>query len=213
MCQARYPRNMPPESMNTAAPGTCPDNKPASRPQPETSIAVFCAAANGVRPRYREVAEQLGTALAQRGIGLIYGGAKVGLMGAVADATLHAGGYVVGVIPHVLVDKEIAHEGVTELHVTSTMHTRKALMAERADAFCVLPGGFGTFEELFEVLAWQTLDLHAKPVVLLNVDGFYDTMLAFLDHVEREGLLRGNLPRLLVATDVSQALALCGFPA
>jgi uncharacterized protein (TIGR00730 family) len=175
------------------------------------SIAVFCASADGARPEYRATAEDLGRALAARGIGLIYGGAKVGLMGAVADAALAGGGHVVGVIPHVLVDLEVAHDGVTELHVTSTMHTRKALMAEKADAFLALPGGFGTFEELFEVLAWQTLKIHNKPVVLLNVAGFYDTMLTFLDVCDREGMLRGNLKRLLVATTVEDALMLCAL--
>ena len=178
--------------------------------KPQRSIAVFCAAADGARPVYRAAAVELGEALARRGIGLIYGGAKVGLMGAVADATLLAGGHVVGVIPHVLVDLEVAHQGVSELHVTSTMHTRKALMAERADAFLILPGGFGTFEEMFEVLAWQTLNIHAKPVVLLNVDGFYDTLLQFLDVCDREGMLRGNRHRLLVATTVDDALRLTG---
>jgi len=176
-------------------------------------VAVFCAAAEGARPEYRAVATELGRALATRGLGLIYGGAKVGLMGAVADAALAAGGYVVGVIPHVLVDLEVSHEGISELHVVDTMHTRKALMGERADAFLILPGGFGTFEELFEVLAWQTLKLHSKPVVLLNVAGFYDTMLEFLDVCEREGMLRGNRDRLLVATDVDAAIALCGLSA
>ena len=129
------------------------------------SIAVFCAASDGARAVYRETAQKLGRTFASRGIGLIYGGAKIGLMGAVADATLAAGGHVVGVIPHVLVDKEIAHDGLSELHVVDTMHTRKRLIGEKADAFLSLPGGFGTFEELFEVLAWQTLKLHAKPVV------------------------------------------------
>ena len=166
------------------------------------SVAVFCASAEGVNPAYRAAAEDLGRALAERGIGLIYGGAKVGLMGAVADASLAAGGHVVGVIPHVLVDLEVAHAGISELHVVDTMHTRKALMGEKADAFLILPGGFGTFEELFEVLAWQTLKLHEKPVVLLNVEGFYDTMLAFLDVCELEGMLRGNRERLLVAVTV-----------
>ncbi len=175
------------------------------------SIAVFCAAAEGARPEYRAVAEELGRELAARGLGLIYGGAQVGLMGAVADASLAAGGHVVGVIPHVLVDLEVAHAGISELHVVDTMHTRKALMGEKADAFLVLPGGFGTFEELFEVLAWQTLKLHNKPVVLLNVAGFYDTMLEFLDVCEREGMLRGNRARLLVATTVNEALALAGM--
>jgi len=177
--------------------------------QTSKSVAVFCAAAEGARPEYRAAAEELGRALAGRGLGLIYGGAKVGLMGAVADAALAAGGRVVGVIPHVLVDLEVSHQGVSELHVVDTMHTRKALMGEKADAFITLPGGFGTFEELFEVLAWQTLKLHEKPVVLLNVAGFYDTMLEFLNVCDREGMLRGNLNRLLVATTVDEALKLC----
>ena len=175
------------------------------------SIAVFCASANGARPEYRAAAEELGRTLAQRGLGLIYGGARVGLMGAVADAALAAGGHVVGVIPHVLVDKEVAHQGITELHVTSTMHTRKALMAEKADAFLILPGGYGTFEEMFEVLAWQTLKIHSKPVVLLNVAGFYDKLLEFLDVCDREGVLRGNRHILLVAQTVDEALQLAGL--
>ena len=177
---------------------------------PEKSIAVFCAAADGARPQYRAVAEELGSTLARRRIGLIYGGAKVGLMGAVADATVKAGGYVVGVIPHILVDKEVAHDGVTELHITETMHTRKAMMADRANAFVILPGGFGTFEEMFEVLAWQTLKIHSKPVVLLNTEGFYDAMLAFLDHCDSEGMLRGNRKILLIANTVDEALTLAG---
>jgi uncharacterized protein (TIGR00730 family) len=175
------------------------------------SIAVFCAASDGTRSVYRETAQELGRTLASRGIGLIYGGAKIGLMGAVADTTPAAGGRVVGVIPHVLVDKEIAHDGLSELHVVDTMHTRKRLIGEKADAFLTLPGGFGTFEELFEVLAWQTLKLHAKPVVLLNVGGFYDSMLAFLDVCEGEGMLRGNRHRLLVASTVDEALSLAGM--
>jgi uncharacterized protein (TIGR00730 family) len=175
------------------------------------NIAVFCAASDGTRAVYRETAEELGRTLASRGIGLIYGGAKIGLMGAVADATLASGGHVIGVIPLVLVDKEIAHDGLSELHVVDTMHTRKRLIGEKADAFLAMPGGFGTFEELFEVLAWQTLKLHAKPVVLLNVAGFYDSMLAFLDVCEREGMLRGNRHCLLVASSVEEALRLAGM--
>jgi hypothetical protein len=170
--------------------------------------AVFCAAAEGAKPVYRAVAVELGLALAERGIGLIYGGARIGLMGAVADATLAAGGRVVGVIPHVLVDREIAHDGLTELHIVDTMHTRKRLIGERADAFIAMPGGFGTLEELFEVLAWQTLKLHTKPVVLLNAAGFYDSMLTFLDVCDREGMLRGNRHNLLVAASVEDALRL-----
>lgn len=171
-------------------------------------MAVFCSAGDGARPAYRAAAEELGRALAQRGIGLIYGGASAGLMGAVADAALAGGGRVVGVIPQVLVDMEVAHGGVQELHVVDTMHTRKRLMGELADAFVILPGGFGTFEELFEVLAWQTLKLHAKPVVLLNVAGFYDMLLTFMDVCEREGMLRGNGGALLVADSVAGALRL-----
>lgn len=172
------------------------------------AVAVFCSAADGLNPAFRETATALGQALAERGLDLIYGGARVGLMGAVADAAMAAGGRVVGVIPHLLVDKEVAHDGVEELHVVDTMHTRKRLMGDFASAFIVLPGGFGTFEELFEVLAWQTLKLHAKPVVLLNVAGFYDTMLVFLDVCEREGMLRGNRGALLVAHTVEEALQL-----
>jgi uncharacterized protein (TIGR00730 family) len=172
------------------------------------SIAVFCASADGARPEYRLAAAELGRTIAERGIGLIYGGGNTGLMGAVADAALAAGGRVVGVIPHVLVDLEVAHQGLTELHVTDTMHTRKAVMAEKADAFLILPGGYGTFEEMFEVLAWQTLKIHAKPVVLLNVAGFYDTMLSFLDVCDREGMLRGNRDILLVAETADHALRL-----
>ncbi|HEY4357017.1 MAG TPA: TIGR00730 family Rossman fold protein [Acidobacteriaceae bacterium] len=179
---------------------------------PSQNIAVFCASADGTRPEYRGAAEELGRTLADRGLGLIYGGAKVGLMQACAEAALAAGGHVVGVIPHVLVDLEVAHHGITELHVVDTMHTRKALMGEKASAFIVLPGGFGTFEEMFEVLAWQTLKLHDKPVVLLNVAGFYDTMLRFLDECVREGLLRATAREvLLVATSVDEALQLCAI--
>ncbi|MBS1822442.1 MAG: TIGR00730 family Rossman fold protein [Acidobacteria bacterium] len=174
-----------------------------------SNVAVFCASSNGTKPIYREAANELGCALATRSIGLIYGGANVGLMQALAESALAAGGRVVGVIPEVLVDLEVAHHGITELHVTSTMHTRKALMGELADAFFILPGGFGTFEEMFEVLAWQTLKLHRKPIVLLNIDGFYDKLLGFLDHCVGEGLLRQrNREVLLVAGSVEEAFAL-----
>jgi hypothetical protein len=170
------------------------------------NIAVFCASADGSNPIYRTVAEQLGRTIATHRIGLIYGGASVGLMKVVAEASLAAQGKVVGVIPEVLVDLEVAHYGITELHVTSTMHTRKALMGELADAFIALPGGFGTFEELFEVLAWHTLKLHAKPIVLLNINGFYDKLLDFLDHCIEEGMLKPkNRKLLLVANTVEEA--------
>jgi uncharacterized protein (TIGR00730 family) len=172
------------------------------------NVAVFCASASGAHPVYRAAAEELGRALAIRNIGVIYGGANVGLMQAVADAALTAGGKVIGVIPEVLVDLEVAHRGVTELHVTSTMHTRKALIGEKADAFIALPGGFGTFEELFEVLAWHTLKLHAKPILLLNTNGFYDKLIIFLDHCVAEGMLKSKSRELLlVANTVEDALA------
>lgn len=173
------------------------------------NVAVFCASAYGANPVYRAAAEALGRALAEHEIGVVYGGAKVGLMCAVADASLAAGGRVVGVIPEVLVDLEVAHHGITELHVTDTMHTRKALIGALADAFIALPGGFGTFEELFEVLAWHTLRLHQKPIVLLNVNGFYDKLIGFLDHCISEGMLKArNREVLLVANTVEEALKL-----
>jgi uncharacterized protein (TIGR00730 family) len=171
------------------------------------NVAVYCASANGTDPAFQAAAESLGQALASRNIGLIYGGAKVGLMRAIAEAALANGGKVIGVIPEVLVDLEVAHHGITELHLVDTMHTRKALMMEKADAFIALPGGFGTFEELFEVLAWQTLKLHAKPIVLFNVSGFYDGLLVFLDHAVSQGILKPkNRANLLVATTVEQLL-------
>jgi uncharacterized protein (TIGR00730 family) len=177
---------------------------------------VFCASADGADPVYGAAAAELGRALAEREIGLVYGGAKVGLMKAVADAALAAGGRVIGVIPTVLVDLEVAHQGLTELHVTDTMHTRKALIGERSDAFIALPGGFGTFEEMFEVLAWQTLKLHAKPVLLLNTNGFYDKLLDFFDHCVEQGMLKQkNREIVLVADTVEGALGLlrCSRPA
>lgn len=172
-------------------------------------VAVFCASAEGVSPGYRAAAEALGRGLAERNLGLVYGGARVGLMGAVADAALAAGGHVVGVIPEVLVDLEVAHDALSELHVTSTMHTRKELMGRRSDAFVILPGGYGTLEELFEVLAWQTLKLHGKPMVLVNVDGFYDQMLAFLDTCVAQGMMSAQKRSiLLVAQTVDEVFPL-----
>jgi uncharacterized protein (TIGR00730 family) len=172
------------------------------------NVAVFCASANGSHSIYKAAAEELGRSLAARNIGVIYGGSNVGLMKAVAEAALAANGRVIGVIPEVLVDLEVAHHGISELHITSTMHTRKALIGEKADAFVALPGGFGTFEELFEVLAWHTLRIHAKPIVLLNINGFYDKLLDFLDYCVGEGMLKPkNREVLVVADTVESALA------
>ena len=182
------------------------------------NVAVFCASAPGSNPRFRAAAVELGRALAERNLGLIYGGATVGLMGAVADAALAAGGRVVGVMPEFFLDdadatREIAHPRLTEMHLTSSMHTRKALMAERADAFLVLPGGFGTLEELFEVVTWQVLKLHAKPIVLINIDGFYDPLLLFLDHCVAAGVISAvKRPILQSVESVEAALALLALP-
>jgi uncharacterized protein (TIGR00730 family) len=148
---------------------------------------------------YREAALEVGRELARRGIGLVYGGASVGLMGALADAALEAGGEVIGVIPRALVEKEISHRGLSELCVVESMHERKALMAERADAFLALPGGFGTLEEIFEALAWRQLRIHRKPCGLLNVAGYYDGLLAMLDHAVAEGFLRSENRGLIVS--------------
>ncbi len=176
------------------------------------TVAVFCASADGANPAYRSAAEALGRGLAARGIGLVYGGAKVGLMQAVADATLDAGGRSSASFPRCLWTSRLRTSGLTELHVTSTMHTRKELMGKRSDAFIVLPGGFGTLEELFEVLAWQTLKLHDKPVVLLNTLGFYDSMLAFLDHSLREGMMtQKKRDIVLVANTVDEVFSRLGI--
>jgi len=145
------------------------------------------------------------------GLSWSMGGATVGLMAAVANAALGAGGRVVGVIPEVLMELEVAHQELTELHITSTMHTRKAMMAERADAFIALPGGVGTLEELFEVIAWQTLNLHAKPIILLNTNSFYDPLLAFLDHAQDEGMIKPQVRKVvLVAETVDDLLRQLG---
>lgn len=153
-------------------------------------LCVFCGSSDGRRPAYRAAAELLGTTLVARGFELVYGGARVGLMGAVADAVLAAGGRAIGVIPEALVSREVAHTGLTDLRVVSSMHERKALMNELSDGFIALPGGWGTFEELFEVLTWGQLGLHAKPCGLLNVEGYFDPLLAFLTHAVDEQFVR-----------------------
>ena len=153
-------------------------------------ICVFSGSSHGYAPEYRAAAQALGGLLARNSIELVYGGAAVGLMGAVADAVLEKGGLVTGVIPQALVDREVAHTGLTRLHVVSSMHERKSLMASVADGFIALPGGIGTFEELFEVWTWAQLGSHAKPCALLNVLGFYDRLLEFLDRVVGQGFLK-----------------------
>jgi uncharacterized protein (TIGR00730 family) len=153
------------------------------------SVCVYCGSRHGARPAYTEAARTLGRAIGERGWQLVYGGGNVGLMGVVADAVLGAGGRVVGVIPESLMRREVGHTGLSELHVVQTMHQRKQMMAERADAFIALPGGIGTLEELYEVWTWRQLGYHQQPIGLLNVDGFYDTLLAFMQQTVAEGFL------------------------
>jgi uncharacterized protein (TIGR00730 family) len=162
-------------------------------------VCVFCGANAGARPDYGLAAQRLAGLLAGRGLGLVYGGGKVGLMGMIADSMLNAGGEVIGVIPHSLVAKEVAHRGVTELRIVDTMHQRKAMMNELSDAFIALPGGFGTLDEFFEMLTWSQLGIHGKPGGLLNVAGYYDGLLAMLDHAVAERFLRPAHRRLVVA--------------
>ena len=150
---------------------------------PAFSICVYCGSRNGDDPRFAEVAKQVGTWIGAHGGQLVYGGGRNGLMGIVAQATLAAGGQVIGITPTALVEKEWAHHGLTELHVVDTMHERKRMMAEKADAFLALPGGIGTFEELFEVWTWRQLGYHDKPIGILNCHGYYDSLMAFIDQV------------------------------
>jgi uncharacterized protein (TIGR00730 family) len=177
------------------------------------SICVFCGSNAGNQPIYRSEAEKLGRLLAARGIELVYGGGNIGLMGAVADACLEAGGTVVGVIPQALMGKEVAgrpvdHRTLTRLEVVDSMHTRKARMAELAEGFIALPGGFGTFEEFCEILTWGQLGFHAKPMGLLNVNGFYDPLLAMFDRAVADGFLRlQNRAMALADSDIEGLLA------
>lgn len=153
-------------------------------------VCVFCGSSMGVQPAYQQAALALGEALARRKLGLVYGGGNVGLMGTIADATLAAGGEVIGVIPDFMVAKEIAHTGLTQLHIVNSMHERKTMMAQLSDAFVALPGGYGTLEEFCEVLTWAQLGLHQKPFGLLNVNGYYSPLLKFFDQAVTEEFLR-----------------------
>ena len=170
-------------------------------------VCVFCGASSGRSPAYADAARELGAELAGRGLGLVYGGGRVGLMGAVADATLAAGGEVVGVIPQELVDRELAHRGVTELRVVGSLHERKALMAELADAFVALPGGFGTLDELLEQLTWSQLGLHTKPVGLLDVAEYWRPLIELARHATDEGFVReADLASIAVAAEAGALL-------
>jgi uncharacterized protein (TIGR00730 family) len=166
------------------------------------NVAVFCGASSGRLTAYADAARRLGETLAGRGIGLVYGGGRVGLMGAVADGALSADGQVTGVIPRELVERELAHEGLTQLHVVESLHERKALMASLADGFIALPGGFGTLDELAEQLTWSQLGLHAKPVGLLDVEGYWGPLIALAQHATLEGFVReADLAAIAVGDD------------
>jgi uncharacterized protein (TIGR00730 family) len=170
------------------------------------SVCVFAGSNSGTRDEYLVAARELGQVLARRGTRLAYGGARVGLMGALADAALAEGGRVVGVMPQALVAKEVAHRGLTELKVVGSMHERKAMMAELADGFVALPGGWGTLEEFFEVLTWGQLGLHRKPCGLLNIEGYFDGLLAFVDHSIGEGFVRPEYRSMICVADSPAAL-------
>ena len=171
------------------------------------TVCVFCGANAGLRPVFSDAAKALGTLMARRNLAVVYGGGNVGLMGVLADAALTAGGEVIGVIPKSLMERELAHTGVSELHVVATMHERKALMADLSDAFIALPGGFGTLDEFFEILTWAQLGIHSKPCGVLNVDSYFDNLLAFLDRAVKEGLLLAQNRRLFaVEHDASTLL-------
>lgn len=176
--------------------------------RPPYNICVFCGSRAGTRPEYLQAAQDLGARLAGEGIGIVYGGSSHGLMGALADSCLEAGGYIEGVIPDPLFLKEAAHKRLSKRFVVDSMHARKGLMAERANAFIALPGGFGTMEELFEITTWAQLGIHAKPIVLLNVAGFYDTLLALIDSMLAEGFVStAHRKFLLVRDDIETAIS------
>jgi len=175
-------------------------------------VCVYCGSAGAVDARYREAASELGEALATAGIEIVFGGGRIGLMGLLADAALAAGGTVTGIIPGLLRDAELAHPGVSELVITASMHDRKRVMAERADAFAVLPGGIGTLDEMFEIITWRQLGLHDKPIFLVDVGGYWRPLRHLLDHLAEQGFTKPLVPRLLEivpgVADLIAALAL-----
>ena len=182
---------------------------PGGKPASVGRICVFCGSSMGANPKYLAEAKSLGLRMAGSGWGLVYGGTSVGLMGATADATLSGGAEVIGVLPQALQAREIAHRGLTKLHLVGSMHERKALMASLSDAFIALPGGYGTLDEFFEIVTWAQLNIHSKPCILINTDGYYDFLLRFLDHAVREEfVMPANLRLVQVARDSAEALQL-----
>ncbi|MDQ2681053.1 MAG: TIGR00730 family Rossman fold protein [Candidatus Eremiobacteraeota bacterium] len=175
-------------------------------------LCVFCGSSTGTEAIYAQVARDVGHELPALGYGIVYGGGRIGLMGIVADAALAAGGEVLGVIPQSLADREVEHHGLTQLHIVASMHERKALMADFSDGFIALPGGFGTFEEFCEVLTWAQLKIHNKPVGLLNVNGYYDELLALFDKAVREGFVsKSNRALVLSASSLERLITLMGL--
>jgi len=169
-------------------------------------VCVYCGSSSGRRPGYSYAARGLAKALTSRGIGLVYGGAGIGIMGEIADAVLAGGGQVIGVIPQMLADKEVAHDGLTELKIVGSMHERKQVMMDLSDGFIALPGGLGTQEELFEVLTWSQLGLHKKPCGLLNVEGYYDKLCSFLDHAVEEQFVKSHHREMLLVEQSPEKL-------
>lgn len=175
-------------------------------PAAHRRICVFCGSSDGNRPDYRDAAVALGRAIASHGIGLVYGGSCIGLMRAVADAAIEAGGEVIGVIPRHFVSREIEHRGLSALHVVDTMHERKALMANLADGFVALPGGYGTLDELCEILTWSQLKLHDKPCAILNTAGYFDGLLTLFERARHDGFLYGNVDGLIVDENAARTV-------
>ncbi len=172
-------------------------------------VAVYCGSRSGNDEVYEKAARDLGQALAENGLGLVYGGASIGLMGAVADEVVNAGAQAVGVIPTFMLKHEIAHEKLTRLHLTDTMHTRKTVMAEYADAFVTLPGGLGTLEEIMEIATWRQLYQHEKPMIILNINGFYDKLIEHLEYTTEQGFMKQqDLDRLVVCNTIDEAIDL-----
>ncbi|WP_317205524.1 TIGR00730 family Rossman fold protein [Janthinobacterium sp.] len=170
------------------------------------SVCVYCGANAGATPQYAEVARAMGRALVEENLALVYGGGNVGLMGIIADEVLRLGGDVTGVIPTALVEREVGHTGLTRQFIVKDMHERKAMMAQLADGFIAMPGGMGTLEELFEMLTWSQLGIHAKPIGLLNVDGFYDGLLGFIEHARGQGFVRPQHAALMLSETTPDAL-------
>ncbi len=197
------------ESFATDSTATQANNqiKPTKAIATQTLIALYCGSRAGNKPIYQQSAIALAKALAGNGFGAVYGGASIGLMGQIADTVIEHGGEVVGVIPKFMLDYEIANEKLTELHVVDTMHTRKSMMADRASAFIALPGGLGTFEEILEIATWGQLNQHQKPMMIYNVNGYYDTLIAQLDHAVEEGFLPlHHRAKILVCDNIQQIL-------